>query len=382
MLQPQALNIYSVFLGIIGFIIAFIFLKTTKSNPYSNRYIILIFIIASTHAIFTGIFKDKDPNFYQNSMNWLDPFFALTIPSFYLYFKILLNDKRYLTKDLFHFTYPFLVLLFLYLNRSYFFISDDVYNYITFGLTLLFIIIYVILSYQLLNNSLWKNKEKQIILGNHYILIKQWTHFFLLFFLLLMLALMSTVYLEINEKEESIFTILASLLIWLAFFIKILKHPIILYGFKSLEKKVNKHNTNNLINPLIWNLSSPIIKNEQDKKLSILIKEKIEGYIEEVEIYVAHTLPFRDIKFNMNDLGKALKIPNSHIGYLFKYHNKVNFVTYRNYCKIQDAQTLIKEKYLRTNTIESLSKKIGYISYNTFFVAYKKQCGISPNKNR
>ena len=83
----------------------------------------------------------------------------------------------------------------------------------------------------------------------------------------------------------------------------------------------------------------------------------------------------------MNDLGKALKIPNSHISYLFKYHNKVNFVAYRNYCKIQDAQTLIKEKYLRTNTIESLSKKIGYISYNTFFVAYKKQCGISPNKN-
>ena len=183
---------------------------------------------------------------------------------------------------------------------------------------------------------------------------------------------MSTVYLEINEKEESIFTILASLLIWLAFFIKILKHPIILYGFKSLEKKVNKYNTNNLINPILWKLSVPMTKNEQDKKLSILIKEKTEGYIEEVEIYVAHTLPFRDIKFNMNDLGKALKIPNSHIGYLFKYHSKVNFVTYRNYCKIQDARTLIKEKYLRTNTIESLSKKIGYISYNTFFCCLQK----------
>ena len=382
MLQPEVLNIYSISMGIIGVIIALVFLKTNTSNPYSNRYIILIFILASINAIFTGLFKIKNPNFYQNSMNWLDPFFALIIPSFYLYFKILLNNKRYLLKDLFHFTYPFLVLLFLFLNRNYFFISDEVYNYITIRLTFLFILIYLTLSYLLLNNRLWKSKEKQIILGNHYLLLKRWTQFFFLFFLLLMLVLIISVYLDINEKKESTFTILVGLLIWLAFFIKILKHPIILYGFKSLVKSVKKHDTNNLINSILWKLSVPVAKNEQDKRLSIVIKEKIEGYIEEIEIYAVHALPFRDVKFDMNDLAKALKIPRSHIAYLFKYHSKVNFVAYRNYCKIQDAQTLIKAKYLRTNTIESLSKKIGYISYNTFFVAYKKQCGISPNKNR
>tara|TARA_B100000780_G_scaffold274258_1_gene239000 strand:- start:129 stop:362 length:234 start_codon:yes stop_codon:yes gene_type:complete len=43
---------------------------------------------------------------------------------------------------------------------------------------------------------------------------------------------------------------------------------------------------------------------------------------------------------------------------------------------------LANTKQPKGNTIASLSKKIGYISDNTFFVTDKKHCGISPHKNR
>jgi YesN/AraC family two-component response regulator len=198
-----------------------------------------------------------------------------------------------------------------------------------------------------------------------------------------MIALIVSLHIENNttDKLTGFFMIAVTLVIWFVLFIKILKHPGILYGFHTLEKRIATYRDIGTINSVIWKLSLPAIKNGQDKRLSVVIKRKIKEYIEEIELHVEYSKPFRDNTFKMNELGNALNIPRSHIAYLFKYHCKIPFVAYTKYCKIKDAQTLIKEKYLRTNTLESLSKKIGFISYNTFFISFKKQCGISPNKS-
>ena len=370
-------------MAIIGVIITLIFLLSYKSNPYSNRYIIVIFSLASLRVLHKGIFEIYNPTLYQNSIEWLNPFFMVIIPSFYLYFKTILNNKQYQYQELFHFTYPLLIILLLFLNKNYLLFSEDSQGFMKFERTLLFILIYLILSYNLLNNELWKKKELQIALGNRYKLLKNWTQFFFTIFLLLMITLIYSLYIEnnTNEKLTGFFLIPANLVIWFVLFIKLLKHPGILYGFNRLEKRIANYRYNGTINPIIWKLSLGTIKNSQEQKLSKVIKRKIKGYIEEIEVFVEHSKPFRDVTFKMNDLGNALSIPGSHIAYLFKHHCKIPFVSYKKYCKIKDAQTLIKEKYLRTNTLETLSKKVGFISYNTFFISFKKQCGISPNKS-
>jgi hypothetical protein len=41
---------------------------------------------------------------------------------------------------------------------------------------------------------------------------------------------------------------------------------------------------------------------------------------------------------------------------------------------------LIKADYLKNNTFESLSQKIGFASYNTFFVSFKDVTGVTPQE--
>jgi len=370
-------------MAILGVIIALRFLLSYKSNPYSNWYIIIIFSLASLRVLHKGVFEIYNPTLYQNSIEWLNPFFMVIIPSFYLYFKTILNNKQYQYQELFHFTYPLLIILLFFLNKNYLLFSEDFLDFMKFERTLLFILIYLILSYDLLNNEIWKKKELQIGLGKRYKLLKNWTQFFFTIFLLLMINLIFSLYIEnnTNEKLTGYFIIPVNLVIWIIIFIKILKHPEIMYGFDRLEKRIANYSYSETIDPIIWKLSVDTIKNSQEQKLSKVIKIKIKEYIEEIEVFVEHSKPFRDVTFKMNDLGNALNIPRSHLAYLFKHHCKIPFVSYCKYCKIKDAQTLIKEKYLRTNTLETLSKKVGFISYNTFFISFKKQCGISPNKS-
>ena len=56
------------------------------------------------------------------------------------------------------------------------------------------------------------------------------------------------------------------------------------------------------------------------------------------------------------------------------------FVEYKKYCRIEDAITLIKSNYLKKNSLESLSSEIGFISYNTFYSAFKKHNKVSPKE--
>ena len=71
----------------------------------------------------------------------------------------------------------------------------------------------------------------------------------------------------------------------------------------------------------------------------------------------------------------------SHIlKYLFKYHSKVSFSDIKKIIRIQDAIGLIEQNYLTTNTMESLSKKVGFTSYNPFFTSFKDVVGKSPQE--
>jgi hypothetical protein len=45
-----------------------------------------------------------------------------------------------------------------------------------------------------------------------------------------------------------------------------------------------------------------------------------------------------------------------------------------------DALELIEQNFLTTNTFESLSKKVGFTSYNPFFTSFKDVVGKSPQE--
>jgi AraC-like DNA-binding protein len=63
---------------------------------------------------------------------------------------------------------------------------------------------------------------------------------------------------------------------------------------------------------------------------------------------------------------------------LFKYHSKISFPEYKKVIRIKESVLLIENDYLKKNTLDSLARKVGFISYNTFFVSFKDITGVNP----
>jgi YesN/AraC family two-component response regulator len=63
---------------------------------------------------------------------------------------------------------------------------------------------------------------------------------------------------------------------------------------------------------------------------------------------------------------------------MFKYHSEISFTDFRKKERIKDAIALIDEGYLKTNTLESLSKTVGFNTYNSFFKGFKEITGKAP----
>jgi AraC-like DNA-binding protein len=168
-------------------------------------------------------------------------------------------------------------------------------------------------------------------------------------------------------------------LIWLLILFKILVSPEILYGYNALYKKIDENRNRNLTLASIWNTTPKIdINNLQHLQLKEKIDLNILTYIEDVEKISIKDKIFRNPDIKISDVANKLNIPKSHISYLFKYHSNISFSEYKKTIRIQDAIKLIDEDYLKENTLESLSKKIGFTSYNPFFTSFKEFTGTSP----
>lgn len=170
-----------------------------------------------------------------------------------------------------------------------------------------------------------------------------------------------------------------SAVIWLIILLKILISPEILYGYNALQKKISENRNVSLVLKDIWTISPTVVLNNSQH---LILKEKIDqnilDYIREIENISFKFEMFRNSKMTITDLANKLNIPKSHISYLFKYHATISFSEYKKVIRIHDAIKHIELNYLKNNTLDSLSKKVGFTSYNPFFTSFKEIAGVSP----
>ena len=165
--------------------------------------------------------------------------------------------------------------------------------------------------------------------------------------------------------------------------LKVLTTPEILFGFPKLIERVSFHSSEaQIINIDIWNLAHPYVTNIQDLKLTPIINTKLEAYVAEIEQFVHTHHSFRDSKYTLKHLATDINIPSSHLTYVIKYHCKLSYVEFKNHYRILDSLHLIENDYLRSHTLDSLALKVGFVSYNSFYVSFKKQIGLSPKEYR
>jgi len=167
-------------------------------------------------------------------------------------------------------------------------------------------------------------------------------------------------------------------MIMFAVFMMIITSPEILNGYISQISREREATSSAMTN---WRLKSiHQISNAQDFQLSQKINTELDAYFQQIDQFIKQENFFRQSGLSINELALKLKMPKSHLSFIFKYHSTISFSDFKKLIRIQDAIALIDEGYLKSNTFDSLSKEVGFSTYNTFFIAFKEVTGKAPQE--
>lgn len=374
-------NLLFIITGLIGLLTLILIFSNYKSNRIMNFYIILLIFIMSLRFFLNGLTYFVTDYSLKNIYFTYSNFSSVVIPLCYLYFKNLFaSEKTFKTKELYHFIFP-LSFSILGISLNYLNIPIASLKLFIYAIFLAFILYYNVLSYRILCVNIWSKKGSVKTIINDNKAINNWSSFLFIALVLISVRLAAALFLEIyyNQNMKGYNYQWISAFIWLLILIKILISPEILYGYNALNKKLNENKNTNLALETIWiRANNTKSNNIQHEALKEKIEENIINYIQEIEKVSLEYELFRDSKMTLTDLANKLNIPKSHISYIFKYHSTISFSEYKKLIRIHDAIQHIESNYLKNNTLDSLSKKVGFTSYNPFFTSFKEISGISP----
>ena len=361
--------------GTLGLMCFVLVVLSLKKNRAVNVYLAVMILAVSTRLIFRGIIElthntDLFMTFSRNDVSLM----ALPLP--YLYFRNLVFKKSiFKTRYLFHFLLPILASI----EMNYHLFEGLFHVELTFlvkSLIISIVLYHLVMTSILLRKSFWK-KTKVIEFKTEYeTLIKKWTIVFYFAFLMTAIKIVwDQLFLYDNLTiSENFFTWIS----WLIVFITILTSPSILNIYLSQISREREVTSNVISN---WCLKSTSkISNKQDLQLSQKINPELNAYFQQIDQFIEKEHFFRQSGLSVDDLALKLKIPKSHLSFIFKYHSTISFSDFKKFNRIQDAIGLIGEGYLKTNTFDSLSKLVGFSTYNTFYIAFKEVTSKAPQE--
>jgi len=377
-------SFFLLFTSFIGLIALSIMLFSVKSNKMVNAFLILIVIITCSRFMLRASLNLEWIDFGDAFMDPMMSILMFNIPLcflYYLYFKSIIDDNNFFDKrSLNHLVIPtlfmsYLVVIFiLKINEEK---SIKIINFIiAFALSLF----YNIKSFILLKHYLRGNGKVGQTAHNKF--MGKWISSIFVFSIIWISGFFVSLILDIASiesfKEES-FLILQSM-VWLFIFITILLRPELLVGIPIFMQRDNTETMALDDLSSVWKIQKESISNQKDVRLEEKMDDNMLNIIKEVEFLAVEQHFFRNQKINISELSAEMKIPRSHLVYVFKYHCHLTFTEYKTKIKIEDAMRLIESEYLTANTLESLAIEVGFSSYNPFFSAFKKLVGMSPNE--
>lgn len=346
-----------------------------KTNRILNFYLILTSIVLCYYLIAHGLNNCK---LIQNwsgiwSFNYYQIVLILT-PTTYLFFeKLIVNYKYPEKKDGLYFIIPILFSYYLGSGKFFFILVEKVVILVLFVLYSLF---FCWKTYRLLKPYLWNNYYEADILSP---IVKNWGNFIFKMMLLVKIHFFIFFISSFFEVDYIFNLIIESglLVIFLIGYFKVAFSPLLLYGGPKLEQITNA-TPSTFVNK-VWSLEmNKRINNSRDIKVHNTIQDKISTYIEQIEKIALVNCSFRQLDYSINDLSLEIGLPKYYLEFIFKYYCKVSFNDYKKIVRIFDAVKLINEGYLSSNTLDSLSRHVGFASYNPFLVNFKEIVGIPP----
>ena len=359
--------------GTLGLVCVFLVGLSARSNRNVNYYLAILLLAVSIRLILRGYFELSNQSNLITSFSNFD-LFLIGIPLPYLYFRNLaVNKSIYEIKDIIHFISPILITI---EYNSHFFgallqvDSTDVVK----AMIILNLIYYLFAALIILMKNFWRKRPLVEIRTEQEALLKKWTIVLFIAFIVSGVKLSWSVLVSGNTGLlTDNFIIWFS---WLIVFMMILTSPSILNAYISQLSREGDRGTKPIS---FWRLK-PIntITNPKDIQLSKKINGELDAYILQITQIVEEKHLFRNSDLTINEFALKSKIPISHLSFIFKYHSEISFLDYRKMARILDAVSLIEEGFLLTNTLEALSEKVGFNTYNSFYIGFKEFTGKAP----
>jgi AraC-like DNA-binding protein len=359
--------------GTLGLVCVFLVGLSARSNRNVNGYLAILLLAVSIRLILRGYFELSNQSDLIASFSNFD-LFLIGIPLPYLYFRNLaVNKSIYDIKDIIHFILP--VVLTIEYNSHFFgaLLHLDLTNVIKASI-ILTTLYYLLASLVILMKSFWRKRPLVEIRTEQEALLKKWTIVLFIAFVVNGVKLnLSILKLGNTGLLSDNFIIWFS---WLVVFMMILTSPSILNAYISQLSREGERGAKPIS---FWRLK-PIntITNPKDIQLSKKINGELNAYFLQITQSVEEKHLFRKSDMTINELALKTKIPISHLGFIFKYHSEISFLDYRKMARIQDAVALIEEGFLKINTLDALSEKVGFNTYNSFYIGFKEFTGKAP----
>lgn len=367
--------------GALGIICTILVLISIRSNRKVNIFLAIMIFGVSIRFISRGYLGLSDQVerivYVSNSMYFV---FGFAFPCFY--FKHLVFPKlRFDYKSLLHFILPTILIIENNFHHIENFIKVELKGVITF-LLVAQALYYFTVVYLLLRKHIWKKQGHLEMETEQMVVLKKWTIVLFITFTIMLVRLLSALFFMQNKEfiSDNYFVWINSAA-WFIVFMMILTSPSILNGYISEISKVANAVEFQTKQTSNWRTKPTAeISNAQDLQLSIKLNLRLEEYFVKIDEHIEKENNFLDPGFTIEDLANKLMMPKSHLNFLFKYHSETSFSDFKKVVRIKMALQLIEEGYLKKNTFEFLAKKVGFSTYNTFYLSFKEVTGQAPQK--
>lgn len=303
----------------------------------------------------------------------------------YIFFKFLVSKELKIKKnDVLKLIICTLFIAFLAIEQENKFIEWGLKKYLILAIVSLYSISHLIKIYLLLSRKLWMKTDNSI--NDETINESYKVHSKYIFVLISLVVIRDLQGIVIDTgicssqycRSTNLFLLLIISVAQLTVFFRSLLKPELLYGKQYLanildqqEQKVQD----------IWTLSiNRKILNSQDKKIEKYVVKNLQKYIAIIEENKNYSKLIKNPKYTIKDLSNDLSIQKNHLSFVFKYHCKLSFSSYRKLIQIKEAKKLLASNYLHNNTIDALSIEVGFSSYSPFFTNFKKFTGVNPQE--
>ena len=98
--------------------------------------------------------------------------------------------------------------------------------------------------------------------------------------------------------------------------------------------------------------------------------------------YMEEGRPYLSKSFNLSEAARFLNVPQHHLTLCIREIFDDNFSGFRNSYRIRHAQSILKDPSNANKTIDAIADETGFSSRTSFYKAFDRITGISPNEYR